>query len=426
MIILSFIFITIITKTKLELSITTTIISFGISYTFYIITSILMAAILSLTKLYELSCGLSILFISVQSLLQLSLITVPFKIKRLKSGMPFLINKGFSNACVLFSVILLFAAIVFNNNKAQLIYIIPIFLVLLCAILVLFWWRKKITQTYLERLKAEEIQDLHNSIDDKDNRIKYLEQQNEILSKIIHKDNKLIPAMELVVREYANNPLQNEEDGEKLIEEISKISKERCGIIEKYKNSGKKLSLTNVFSIDTMFNYMLNKAISYNIDFDVGLSGSVQFMIENVIHESDLNTLLADLIENAIIATKVVTTKKVIVNIGILDGCYFIDVIDSGTPFGIETLNSLGIKKVTTHKDEGGSGIGMLNTFDLAKKANASIIIKEYTPNDKFSFTKKVSIRFDEKHQYIIESPRNEEIIPLCNRCDIIFQAVTT
>ncbi len=50
--------------------------------------------------------------------------------------------------------------------------------------------------------------------------------------------------------------------------------------------------------------YMLQKAKAHGINFDLSVSGSVKYLVENVIGESDLNTLLADLIDNAIIAVK--------------------------------------------------------------------------------------------------------------------------
>lgn len=421
MILLSFVFITILTKTQIELSITTTIISFGISYAFYTLANILMSIILSQTKLLKLPSSLLTVTVLLQSFIQIILITVPFKLKRLKSGMPFLINKGASNAGVLLSVIILCSVVILSNSKTNLIYLIPIVLVVICAVLVLLWWRNKITQTYVEHLKAAELQNLHNTIEENEKRINYLEQQNDVLSKIIHKDNKLIPAMELAVKEYLNNPSPDEAYGENLLKEIAEISEERCGIIEKYKNCGKKLPITNVFSIDTMLNYMLNKSASDNIEFDVGLSGSVKFMVDNIISETELDTLLADLIENAVIATKNQAVKKILVNIGIVNNCYFIEVIDSGIPFEIRTFNNLGIEKATTHQNDGGSGIGMLTTFDLLKKKDASLIIKEFGDSDKLHFTKKISIIFDKKHQFIIDSYRCEDIKSNCTRNDIVF-----
>lgn len=422
MIFLSFIFIVILTKTNVELSITTIIISFGISYSTYILTLPIFATILSIFC-KNVAPYIFLIFLSAcQSLIQFIIIFFLFKIKRLKNGMPFLINKGSSNAGVLMSIIILCAVIILSNNRAQLIYLIPILFVILFAVLILLWWRTRITKTYIERVKSKEMQDLKQSITDKEDRINYLEQQNEVLSKIIHKDNKLIPAMELAVKNYLSTPIDDESKGEYLLKELYYISQERYGIIEKYKNNSKKLPLTNVFSVDTTLNYMLNKSIASGICFDVCISGSIKFLIENEINETDLNTLLADLIENAIIATKASYTKKILVNIGISDNCYYIDIIDSGIPFKIETFDKLGKGKATTHQNDGGSGIGMLTTFDLLAKTKASLLIEELHYNS-LDFSKRITIKFDKKNQYTVLSYRSEEIQAICTRDDLIIKS---
>ena len=64
------------------------------------------------------------------------------------------------------------------------------------------WWRFRITRDYREKLRQAELKALQNELIEKDNRIRELEENNDSLAKIIHKDNKLIPAMELAVCEY--------------------------------------------------------------------------------------------------------------------------------------------------------------------------------------------------------------------------------
>lgn len=73
-----------------------------------------------------------------------------------------------------------------------------------------------------------------------------------------------------------------------------------------------------------------------------------------------MNTLLADLVENAIIAIRSRTSKRILVSISISEGHYLIDVFDGGIPFEAETIINLGLKKITTHADSSGSGIGLV------------------------------------------------------------------
>ena len=75
----------------------------------------------------------------------------------------------------------------------------------------------------------------------------------------------------------------------------------------------------------------------------------------------------------------------------------------------VDTLVHLGTMKITTHKHEGGSGIGLSNAFDLFRQYNASFIVEEFAYAD-LSYTKKITVCFDGKVDYIVKSPRAEEI----------------
>jgi sensor histidine kinase regulating citrate/malate metabolism len=110
---------------------------------------------------------------------------------------------------------------------------------------------------------------------------------------------------------------------------------------------------------------MLAKASAASASLDLTLTGSVRYMLECVISESDLNTVLADLIENALTAVKNSAVKKVLVSIGAADNAYFISVFDSGEPFLPEVLESIGKKRITTRAGEGGSGIGLMTLHEI-------------------------------------------------------------
>jgi len=419
MIVSSYILITIATKTEPGLSITTTVISFGISYVFLAISAILVAVLFELIGVDQLGENVKIYALCI-ALIQLLLISSPFRFRRLKKGMPFLSNKGGSNIGVFISTSLLSSVIVMSNGKnAGFIYTIPIVIILLLGVVILFWWRSRITKSYLEKMRISEIQSLREAIAEKESKIEQLEQHNEFLAKIIHKDNKLIPAMELAVREYLKSAAlsdnENVQKGRVLLKQLETISRERSGIIAEYQSANKSLPLTDVLSIDALMSYMFNKARESLIELELVISGSVKYLIEKVICETYLNTLLADLVENAIIATKNSQNKKIIILFGIPDGHYAIDVFDSGIPFEIETIANLGIKRITTHADTGGSGIGMIATFEIIKKYNASFIIEELTNNSSL-YTKRISVVFDNLNQFIIKTPRYNEIKAISQR----------
>ena len=67
-------------------------------------------------------------------------------------------------------------------------------------------------------------------------------------------------------------------------------------------------------------------------------------------------------------------------------------------------------KPSTTHADEGGTGMGFMNTFDTLKKYKASMEIREIGKPSKDNYTKIIIIKFDQKNEFKISSYRQQEI----------------
>ncbi|MEL4105336.1 GHKL domain-containing protein [Oscillospiraceae bacterium WX1] len=344
---------------------------------------------------------LSFLLISV---IEFLLIVLLLKSKRLKNGMPYLIEKGSNDFGVYISATLLFSASILGLNKnAELIYIIPLFFLLICVFFIFFWWRGSIARKYRDKLKAQEIAELHQALKAKNQENEQLCQQNDAQAKIIHKDNKLIPALDYAVRQYLLTA-ENEPDSavrlskaKSLLAQVEAASQERRGILTSFQPS-KKLPSTDIPSVDALLANMAHRAQEQGVTFDVTVTGSVKYLIDNLASEQDVNTLLADLIENAIIAVRTSANKNVMVHIGIAENIYAIDVFDSGDPFAPETVAEVGIHKTTTHAEEGGSGIGLMTTFEILKKNEASFVIEDLVGNTQF--TKKVSACFDGQSQF--------------------------
>lgn len=227
--------------------------------------------------------------------------------------------------------------------------------------------------------------------------------------------------MELSVTELINLYKSNAfsiEKASKIYEQLKSISSERSGILNSYEQQAKLVS-TNVTSIDNLIYYMYQKALQYNIEFDVIVNGSIKYMVESIISEDEINTMIADLVENAIIATINEKYKNILINIGTNLKCYYLEIFDSGALFQAETLLKLGITPATTHKDNGGSGIGLMTIYEILKKHQASIEIDEKIENE--IFTKKISIYFDKLNEYRIKTNR-QDVVKICNnRAEISF-----
>ena len=94
--------------------------------------------------------------------------------------------------------------------------------------------------------------------------------------------------------------------------------------------------------------------------------------------------------------------------LGIKEECFEFCIYDSGIEFQIDTLFKLGLEKATTHSDNGGTGIGFITTFETLKLCNASLIITELPPI-KNNYTKSITIRFNNKFEYIVNTYRSSE-----------------
>ncbi len=415
-----------IIKTPLGLTLTVSTISFGLANLAFLIAAAIISALgyffllLTAKQLSDLST------IIYAVLIQFLMAALPFRFRRFKKGMPFLVEYGSQDRGIYISILLLSAFSFFGiKSDTDLIYIIPFFLCSACGLTLLFWWRQSISKNYLEKVKAKELEELQVIIQGKDAELEQLKYHNNELSKIIHKDNKLIPAMEYAVREYllsAESETEIETSvkrAKELLEQLESMTRERSGILNTYEHKNKVLPSTNVPSIDTLMSYMLQKSNGYQIEFDLTVSGSVKYLVQNILDETDLRTLLADFMENAIIATKQCERRKILVHIGIVNEIYTIDVFDSGISFTAETLLHIGQMRFTTHKKDGGSGIGLMSTFEIARKYQSSFIIEELDSRD--LFVKKVSMCFDQLGQYRVKTNQAENVHLLSRRNDVIL-----
>lgn len=100
---------------------------------------------------------------------------------------------------------------------------------------------------------------------------------------------------------------------------------------------------------------------------------------------------------------------------------YSISVADTGINFEIETLNNLGIKKSSTHVDNGGSGIGYMSIFEILTDVRCSLTIEENNGILNNTYKKVVRIEFNGKFKYIIKSFRISEIKEIVNRRDVVL-----
>lgn len=349
-------------------------------------------------------------------IIQFLLIYLFFKIERFKYGFSFLQGKetmnkeNTSKIGILVSSIIIAISLVLSTYSRTTSKIL-IAILILGGILMLYWIKKSITKYYKEKMKERTVEIQQEQIKQQDEKIKNLQTELADVLQINHKYSHRISAMEKAVTKLGTKLQANEEFAEEygdILSSIKKLSKEyKEEVASVIKET--KLPKTNIFSIDNLLEYMKQESEKDKIDFKLNLDFDINEILETKIPQSKLETMIADHIRDAIIAIHCSENKerKIKVVLDKEDNNYQIKFYDTGIEFEIETLSNLGLKRTTTHKSTGGSGIGFMTTFETLKQCKASLIIEEYSD---LEYTKAVIIKFDNKNEYRIHSYRAEEI----------------
>lgn len=417
------IMITFRTHTSLHISTIATTISFAVSLISLATSAFLIS--LPIIFFFKNASLISLLPLLSIGFLQFILIYLLFKIKRLQKGMTFLYHNSFISIGIILSlfVILIFFTIQYISPASIPNYLLLLLFILLLALALLIWWRRKITQSYVEKLRVSEVEALYKEISDKEHEIEKLHSNNRYLARIIHKDNKLIPAMELAVRNYLQNGMQMKPEdarqyGIDLLAQLQTMAADREGIIQNYHDDYRFRPQIGLYSVDAIIYYMERRAIPHSIRYEYQFDKGLKEVMLSYIDENDAIHLLSDAIENSIIATMHAIKKEIKIHIGFIQDILFMDISDTGLPFEPATYQNFGLLQHTTHKDSGGSGVGLLDIWKLKHKYKISLQIYEYPPDD-HEYTKKIRFFFDRRNHFLIQSYRSQEITSLITRSDL-------
>lgn len=404
--------------TAFNTALITSVISIGLSFFLFTVATVVMSPLFLTPAATNKNAAIyqTILQLAV-SVCQLLLTLLPFRIRRLKNGMPFLHQQD-SNDIGAFISLLLLLAVSLSKIRIEndLIFALSIFFTAICGLLLFFWWRKRLTQKYIETLQKNEFEYLTKEIADLQEQVQKLKGDNENMSKIIHKDNKLIPAMNLAVNEMlalhldpSAKPSAGQDKSSRLDEltalskQLELLSKDRKGILRACENMTAGFAPTGLARFDALLRYMEQKAFDYQAEFCFSPDADIRELTAQGITEDDLCTLTADLTENAFIACKNRNQQsgKVLLDTVTEDGYFCLRFFDNGIPFVPAIISKLGKKRITTHADSGGSGIGMMTAFEITHKYNASLCIDHASYKEIYS--KKVSVCFDGRNEFRAE-----------------------
>lgn len=408
----------VVNKTITLNDIFTSTLCIGIVYSLSIVSTVICACI---TYLFSFTEHL-VLVLFISDLMGIILVLIMFKSKRIRRGLTILHNTknvgfGLLSSCLIDLLMLLLAKVEMSKTLKGAIVI----LVLLILAGLFIWIRKSITNHYKNKLQEKASEYYEEIISEKNMQIEELQRSNFFLSKIVHRDNHIMSSLQSTIKDYTESSQKEGEEKEALLTELLILANERNDLILNEQNNTKVLSTTGVRLIDGAIGNMFVKASAHNIDFDLIVGRDLNFLVNHIITLTDLETLLCDHIKDAIIAvdSNEGVRGRILISISANDDIYEISVKDNGIDFEPDTLVRLGTERVTTHKDEGGSGIGFITTFETLKKSHASLIITEF--EQKTPFSKSVAFRFDDLERFIINSHRADVLRTHTDRNDITF-----
>ena len=411
-------------QTKVNTTIFTVIcvsIVYAITYKFQLMYSILISAIsISINQILFYIASTLVYFpmriLNIESeylsfiliaLVQAILLFLFWKIKRIRNGITFLKkwkNDEYINLLLLnASSAILFLIVIISNYQEGITSKFGVMLIIFAIVMFITIW-KSLQLYYKQQMLEKVLEKTQKDLADKIEEVKKLEAENlsfsEISHSIAHRQDSLKHKLEKL---STNIEVADEISINAQIDNITKDLRKKTKI---------DLEKTGIEIVDDMLDCMQAKCVENNIDFQLQINGNIYHMTNNYIAKEDLEILLADHIKDAIIAINHCENinKSILVRIGKIDGIYGVYFYDSGIEFEFNTLLNLGKIPITTHKSEGGTGMGFMNTFKTLSKTKGSLEIEEIGKPSKSNFTKVLKFRFNNKNEYKIISYRGKEL----------------
>ena len=389
-------------KLKITYSIVVSSISMAINQIFLCISSIIMYMILGMLKVY----GEYENFIAI-NILQIGFLIAFWRIKRIRNGITFLKkwkDDEYMNLLLLnISSAILFIAVILSNYQEGITSKFGVMLIIFAIVMFITIW-KSLQLYYKQQMLEKVLEKTQKDLADKTEEVKKLEAENlsfsEISHSIAHRQDSLKHKLEKLSK---NTEFADEISINAQIDNITKDLRKKTKI---------DLEKTGIEIVDDMLDCMQAKCVENDIDFQLQINGNIYHMINNYIPKEDLEILLADHIKDAIIAINHCENinKSILVKIGKIDGIYGVYFYDSGIEFEFNTLLNLGKIPITTHKSEGGTGMGFMNTFKTLSKTKGSLEIEEIGKPSKSNFTKVLKFKFNNKNEYKIISYKGKEL----------------
>jgi len=364
--------------------------------------------------------------VSIFSVLMILLTLLIFKIKKIKKRIVPITNDDVYEKLLFISVLSIFGmTLTFTTDREATFLEIGFIFISFCCLSIILGWRKMTANSYRKNILDRNVEVLEYSAREYNAERERLAEQNRELAKIIHRDNKLLPAMELSVRSLLER-YPDDKQAKELLQGLNKLFTERANAVESFRSEATILQTSGDVTIDSVLGFLNAKAADYKVEFTAEAEeGAVEFFREQFKELTDFNAILCDLGENALIAAKHVENGKVKAVLDYAGGIATLKLYDNGALFDEKVIAEMGRTEITTHKNDGGSGIGLVTAFKILKKYSASICIDEVLAEDACKadgYAKCIVIRADGNGLRVIKTGRDSVKKIAASRSDLTVE----
>ena len=250
--------------------------------------------------------------VSIFSVLMILLTLLIFKIKKIKKRIVPITNDDVYEKLLFISVLSIFGmTLTFTTDREATFLEIGFIFISFCCLSIILGWRKMTANSYRKNILDRNVEVLEYSAREYNAERERLAEQNSELAKIIHRDNKLLPAMELSVRSLLER-YPDDKQAKELLQGLNKLFAERANAVESFRSEATILQTSGDVTIDSVLGFLNAKAADYKVEFTAEAEeGAVEFFREQFKELTDFNAILCDLGENALIAAKPVRQSRV-------------------------------------------------------------------------------------------------------------------
>lgn len=392
-ILLSSLFLKIIFKVRFDIVFINMSVAFAVSYVLFIISAaITVFFMMLLFKIEAIDLRVALLSGAFESILI-------YFVNKIKIKFSIIQTKGLGGVALGLSGLAVILYSLLRESGISVNRIWTIFLgIALCATGILYWLKRESAITFNDKVKEIHIRKAKEENEFLDRALKFAESR-------LHDENEFLGAYQKALEDIIKSSGDggNVAKAVELLEDIKHSRKEKALEYSEELIETKVFPQTGMILFDALIAHMAEEAAAENIDFD--------FITKGEMPEADpavrkrLETLAANFIKNAVSAVGYGENahKIIVVSLQFLGGIYELSVKDNGIPFEPEILAHLGERRITTHPEDGGTGIGFMTAFDMARSCGASVIITEN------STYKTVAVRFDGNGEYILNTHRSEQ-----------------